>query len=149
MRLWSAFVVALVLFTAPVFAQSGVSDAERGVFLQGQLDTEQAQSIGNTLAAYCGGYASIINSPYYRPSLIVPVECDQFWTYVDIFGPRFWYLRVYPSVRPSFGGAYHRGSFHSYGRIRDGHNHKHFRRPPQHDKSENHARVNVHVVRTL
>jgi hypothetical protein len=114
MTFWGAFVVALFLFTAPAFAQSGVSDPDRAAFLQGQLDTEQAHGVGNTHAASCGGYASIINSPYYRPTLIIPVECDQFWTFVEVFGPRFWYLRVYPGVQASFGGVYDRGAFHSF-----------------------------------
>jgi hypothetical protein len=133
MRLWCAFVMALFLFlfTAPAFAQSGVSDSDRAAFLQGQLDAKPAEGVGQTLAASCGGYASIINSPSYRPTLIVPVECDQFWTFVEIFGPRFWHPRVYARVRGSLAGVYDRGSFHSYGWTRDEDDHEYFRRPPK------------------
>jgi hypothetical protein len=131
MRCWRTFIVAVSLFTAPAFAQSGISDSEQAAFLQGQLDAGQAESVGNTLVVYCGGYASIINSRYYRPTLVVPAECNQFWTYVEMFGPRFWYHREYPLVRRSFGGFYHRGAFRSYGWIRDEHDHEHIRRPPR------------------
>jgi hypothetical protein len=147
MTCWWAFVGALFLFTAPAFAQSGVSEPDRAAFLQGQLDTEQAHGVGNTLAASCGGYASIINSPYYRPTLVIPVECDQFWTFVEVFGPRFWYLRVYPGVQASFGNVYDRGAFHSYGRILDESDHEHIRRAPRHDRGEAHAVINARVVR--
>jgi hypothetical protein len=131
MSLWCAFVVALFLCAAPALAQSGVSDTERAAFLQGQLDAKQAEGVGKTLAASCGVYASIINSPSYRSTLIIPIECDQFWTFVEIFGPRFWHRRVYPGVRRSFGGVYDRSSFHSYGWTRDEHDHEYFRRPPK------------------
>jgi hypothetical protein len=148
MTFWGGFVVALFLFNAPAFAQSGVSDPDRAAFLQGQLETEQAHSVGNMLAASCGGYASIINSHYYRPTLIIPVECDEFWTFVEVFGPRFWYVREYPRVQASLGGFYDRGAFHSYGLTLDERdNRERFRRAPRHDRGENHAIINVRGVR--
>lgn len=109
-----AVVLSLVL-SVSAFAQSGsgVTPANREAFLQGQLDAQHAQITGDTLDSYCQGYASSVRAQVMLGwSVAWPVECQQFWTYVDIYGPQFWYSRVYFNIYGSF--PLHYGQWHRY-----------------------------------
>ncbi len=89
---------------------------DQQAFFQGQLDAEQAQVVGGQLSSYCNGYASVTR----YMNVVVPVQCDEFWTYEDIYGPMYWYPRVYIGIRGSFYGNY--GHYRQYGWMRhDGH----------------------------
>jgi|SRR5579872_2658545 len=108
-----------------------VSVTDKDAFLQGQLDATRAETVGNTLASYCAGYASIMTGPYFRP-IMVPVECQQFWTYVDVYGPMFWYPGYYDRYRPVFYLQF--GHYNRYGWVRTGHDMGYYARPPFHSR---------------
>ena len=100
-----------------------VTQQDEQAFLQGQLDAQQAAMVGTRLDSYCNGWATVINGPGYYPGLVVPPECNQFWTYLGVYGPNFWYPGIYIGLR---GGFYARfGYFQTYG----WHNYPQYGRP--------------------
>jgi hypothetical protein len=111
--IYAALLVAL-LSVGSAYAQqgSGVPPDDRSAFLQGQMDAQRADVTGTRLSAYCSGYASVITSEHalfmrgVGVYVAYPVECQQFWSYVDIYGPQFWYPRVYVGIYGSFGRNY-------------------------------------------
>jgi hypothetical protein len=116
-----ALLVTALLSVGTAHAQgSGVPPTDREAFLQGQMDAQRADTTGTRLSSYCSGYASVITSEHalfmrgVGVYVAYPAECQQFWSYVDIYGPQFWYPRVYIGIYGSFGRNY--GHWRTYDR---------------------------------
>lgn len=113
---------AQVVQGPPVPQTPVVTQQDEQAFLQGQLDAQQAATVGTRLNSYCDGWATVLNGPYY-PGLAAPNACNQFWTFVSVYGPNFWYPGVYVGIYAGFYARF--GYFQTYG----WHNYPQYGRP--------------------